>query len=198
MNKKTKSIISLALLSISACSPIAPRPSTSGLDYPNIGIPNVHQETYDRILDASAEATDAAMTFNYPEGSRVVGLFRGDAAPFNGVLYNTIAAAATVEIPRGQLRICEARSITQQQMLAQIALTDIENLRRSISGHREAYNLYITNRNNTIQQYETYTTSLRTRVETERYRLIGFTVAGFIVGAATVGLILGLLPRVSP
>lgn len=198
MNKKIKPIISLVLFCISACSPIAPRPSTSGLDYPNIGIPNIHQETYDSVLDASVEANDAAITFNYPEGSRIVGLFRGDAAPFNGVLYNTIAAAATIEIPRRELNICRARSIIDQQTLTATALTDIQNLRDSINSHRQAYDLFITNRNNTIQQYETYTTSLRTRVETERYRLIGFTVGGIVVGAVGAALIVGLLPRVSP
>jgi hypothetical protein len=198
MSNKNKSIISLILFCFSACSPIAPRPSTSGLDYPNVGIPNVHQEIYDRTLDASTQVSDAAVTFNYPEGSRIVGLFRGDAAPFNGVLFNTIAAAATVEVPRRELNVCRTRSIIDQQRLTEIALTDIENLRGSINAHRQAYNTFITNRNNTIQQYETYTTSLRTRVETERYRLIGFTVGGFVVGAATVGLIVGLLPRVSP
>jgi len=171
------------------------------LDFPNIGVPQPHQSLYDQVLDASREDQDAAPDgplFRYPDGSRIVGLREGATAPFNGSLYNTIAAAATVEVPRGQLRICRANSVTEQQVIARTALTDIANLRDSIEAHRTAYSLFINNRNTTIQQYETYSASLRTRVDTERYRLIGFTVGGIAVGAVVAGLVVGLIPRVSP
>jgi hypothetical protein len=201
MNLNINAIISFILSFCIACSPIAPRPSTSGLDFPSIGVPEPHQSLYNQVLDAPRDDQDAAANgplFQYPDGSRIVGLREGGTAPFNGLLYNTIAAAATVEVPIGQLRICRANSITEQQVIARTALTDIANLRDSIEAHRTAYGLFINNRNTTIQQYETYSASLRTRVDTERYRLIGFTVGGIAVGAVVAGLVVGLVPRVSP
>jgi hypothetical protein len=200
MKKQAKKLIISGLLLLSSCG-LPQRPQSSLLENPNISIPETHETLYNSILDAATSNVDASsdtqqtVLFNLPEGSRIVPLREGGIAPFSGVLFNTTAAAGLEVETRGILQQCRINSRFDQQAIAAVALRDIATLRNVILTQQQSYGLMLQNRNQAIQEYERYTTALRTRSETEVYRIVGFTIGGVAIGAVATGLIVGLIPR---
>jgi hypothetical protein len=196
MNKNLTAISSI-IIYLAACSP-PQRPQASLLDYPQISVPETHEQQYQSVLDSSYN-TDASINdgrlFNLPEGSRIIPIREGGISPVTGVVFNTVAAAGLEVEIRAQQRVCEVNSLYERQQLAAAAIRDIESLRNTISTQQRSYMLLIENRNRTIREYENYSMSLRRQTDGEIGRIVGFTFGGIAVGAITTGLILGFIPR---
>lgn len=193
--KTMKKITIISLLSLLNCSSVRPPVSSLGAA-DNPPLPRLHLSEFNSILDASpGRLHDSAVLLNLPEGSRIIPIREGGISPVNGVVFNTVAAAGLETEIRAQQQVCLVNSFYERQRLAATAVRDIESLTNTLTSQQRSYQVIITNRNNTIREYERYSSDLTTRANGEVGRIIGFTIGGIVLGAVTTGLIVGFFPR---
>lgn len=190
-----KKLSTISLIFLLNCSSIRPPVSSLGAAEPT-QIPTLHLSEFNSILDGSPERLqDSATLLNLPEGSRLIPIREGGISPVNGVVFNTVAAAGLETEIRAQQRTCLVNSFYERQRLAATAIRDIESLTNTLTSQQRSYQLLLTNRNNTIREYERYSSDLTARANGEVGRIIGFTIGGIVLGAVTTGLIVGFFPR---
>lgn len=191
--------VAAVFIQIAGCSANPRPPINSGLGFPELEPANVDTSVYTSVLDGAslvdASGHNDGSIYNFPEGSRIVGVREGGTVPFNGVLFNSVAAAAVEVETRTGLERCRINSRFELELLAATSLRDIQRLQNASQAQQRAFQMLILNRNTTINQYETYSNRLRQQAEGETMRNIGFSIGGLILGGLVTGLAVGLIPR---
>ena len=152
------------------------------LNYPGVSPPNIDRNYYTNTRQLVPDPPNVSLV-QPSTTARIIPLYLGQQAPFNGVLFNS-EAAATVQVRfTTQATECVINRRSDLERLAVRALTDIDLYQTALTEQHQQGTVLLRGRDEEIQRL----TSGNSSSNLLNYTLIG--TAGLVVGFGLFGSI---------